>query len=56
MIQRVEDAEVDAMWSYVGKKRELWWRWHAIDHRRGYVLAYGLGRCKDDVFLKLKAL
>ena len=33
MIQRVEEAEVDEMWSYVGKKREPRWLWHAIDHR-----------------------
>ena len=56
MIQRVEEAEVDEMWSYVGKKREPRWLWHAIDHRSGHVLAYVLGRCKDEVFLKLKAL
>ena len=56
VIQRVEDAEVDEMWSYVGKKREPRWLWHAIDHRSGHVLAYVLGRRKDEVFLKLKAL
>jgi len=56
VIQRVEDAEVDEMWSYVGKKREPRWLWHAIDHRSGHVLAYVLGRRKDAVFLKLKGL
>jgi insertion element IS1 protein InsB len=56
MIQRVEEAEVDEIWSYVGKKREPPWLWHAIDHRSGHVLAYVLGRRKDEVFLKLKAL
>ena len=56
VIQRVEDAAVDEMWSYVGKKREPRWLWHAIDHRSGRVLAYVLGRRKDEVFLKLKAL
>jgi insertion element IS1 protein InsB len=56
MIQRVEEAKVDEMWSYVGKKREPRWLWHAIDHRSGHVLAYVLGRRKDEVFLKLKAL
>ena len=56
MIQRVEEAEVDEMWSYVGKKREPRWLWHAIDHRSGHVLAYVLGRRQDEVFLKLKAL
>jgi insertion element IS1 protein InsB len=56
VIQRVEEAEVDEMWSYVGKKREPRWLWHAIDHRSGHVLAYVLGRRKDGVFLKLKGL
>src|SRR5262249_38337554 len=56
VIQQVEEAEVDEMWSYVGKKREPRWLWHAIDHRSGHVLAYVLGRRKDEVFLKLKGL
>src|SRR5499426_3103249 len=56
MIQGVEGAEADEMWSYVGKKREPRWLWYAIDHRSGQVLAYVLGRRKDEVFLKLKAL
>ena len=56
VIQGVEEAEVDEMWSYVGKKREPRWLWHAIDHRSGHVLAYVLGRRKDEVFLKLKGL
>ena len=56
VIQRAEEAEVDEMWSYVGKKREPRWLWHAIDHRSGQVLAYVLGRRKDEVFLKLKGL
>jgi insertion element IS1 protein InsB len=56
MIQRTEEAEVDEMWSYVGKKQAPRWLWHAIDHRSGHVLAYVLGRRKDEVFLQLKAL
>ena len=56
VIQRAEEAEVDEMWSYVGKKQAPRWLWHAIDHRSGHVLAYVLGRRKDEVFLKLKAL
>jgi InsA C-terminal domain len=34
VIQRVEAAEVDAIWSYVGKKTAPQWLWHAIDHYR----------------------
>ena len=56
MIQQAEEAEVDEMWSYVGKKQAPRWLWHAIDHRSGHVLAYVLGRRKDEVFLQLKAL
>ena len=53
MIQRVEEAEVDEMWSYVGKKREPRWLWHAIDHRSGHVLAYVLGAAKMRYFSTL---
>jgi len=55
LIQRAEEVEVDEMWSYVGKKQAPRWLWHAIDHRSGHVLAYVLGRRKDEVFLQLKA-
>ena len=49
-------SELDEMWSYVRRKTNPRWLWHAIDHRTGKVLAYVFGRCKDTVFLKLKAL
>jgi insertion element IS1 protein InsB len=39
MIRRADEAEVDEMWSYVGKKHEQRWLWHAIDHGTGAVLA-----------------
>ena len=55
-LQQVEAAEVDEMWSFVGKKAQQRWLWHAIDHRTGVVLAYVLGTHQDDVFLQLKAL
>ena len=56
VLQRVDEAEVDEMWSFVGKKKEPRWLWHALDHRTGKVLAYVFGRRKDEVFLQLKAL
>jgi insertion element IS1 protein InsB len=56
VLQRVDEAEVDEMWSFVGKKKEPRWLWHALDHRTGQVLAYVCGRRKDEVFLQLKAL
>jgi insertion element IS1 protein InsB len=49
-------SELDEMWSYVGKKAEPRWLWHAIDHASGTVLAYVFGRRKDTVFLQLKEL
>jgi len=56
VIRLAEEAEVDELWSFVKRKQEPRWLWHAIDHRRGKVLAYVFGRRKDEVFLKLKAL
>jgi insertion element IS1 protein InsB len=55
-IHKVEDVELDEMWSYVGSKENQRWLWHAIDHATGKVLAYVLGSRKDVVFLKLKEL
>ena len=49
-------SELDEMWSYVGKKAEPRWLWHAIDHASGTVLAYIFGRRKDEVFVQLKEL
>jgi len=50
------ESEIDEMWSYVGKKSNPRWLWHAIDHRSGKVLAYVFGRRKDEIFRQLKAL
>lgn len=55
-LQRVDEAEVDEMWSYVGNKKEQRWSWHAIDHHTGAVLAHVFGRRKDEVFVQLKQL
>ena len=55
-IQKVESAELDEMWSYVGNKGNQRWLWHAIDHETGSVLAYVFGDRKDAVFLKLREL
>ena len=49
-------SELDEMWSYVGKKAEPRWLWHAIDHHSGTVLAYVFRRRKDEVFLQLQEL
>jgi insertion element IS1 protein InsB len=49
-------SELDEMWSFVGKKAEPRWRWHAIDHHRGTVLASVFGRRQDTVFLERQSL
>jgi len=49
-IRKVEEAEVDEMWSFVGKKTPQRWLWQAMDHRTGVVLAYVWGTHQDDVF------
>src|SRR5712691_11979417 len=55
-IEQAGEAEMDAMWSFVGNKGNPRWLWHAIDHHTGIVLAYVFGRRKDEVFLRRKAL
>ena len=55
-VRRGLSSELDEMWSYVARKSNPRWLWHAIDHHTGRVLAYVFGRRKDDVFLKLQAL
>jgi len=49
-VRRVEAAEVDEMWSFVGSKAHQRWWWHAIDHLTGVVLAYTLGSRAAEVF------
>ena len=55
-IERAGEAEMEELWSFIGKKKEQRWRWHAIDHLTGTVLAYVFGRRQDEVFLKLQGL
>ncbi len=56
IVHKVEAAEVDEMWSFVGSKSQQRWLWHAIDHHTGQVLAYVFGTREDHVFLELQAL
>ena len=49
-------SELDEMWSYVAKKSNPRWLWHAIDHHTRKVLAYVFGCRKDSVFLRLQQL
>jgi insertion element IS1 protein InsB len=56
VLQRVDEAEVDEMGSFVRQKKEPRGLWPALDHRTGKVLAYVFGRRRDEMFLQLKAL
>ena len=49
-IRKVEEAEADEMRSFVGKKGNRRWLWHAIDHKTGEVPAHTFGDHRDDVF------
>jgi len=49
-VRRGLSSELDEMWSYVARKSNPRWLWHAIDHHTGNVLAYVFGRRKDNVF------
>lgn len=44
---RVDEVEMDEMWSFVQSKRQQRWHWHAIDHQTGVVLAYVLAPHED---------
>jgi insertion element IS1 protein InsB len=56
MIHKVQEAELDEMWSFVGRKQHPRWLWAALDHQTGRIVAYTFGRRADRVLLKLKAL
>ena len=56
MVVRVEEAEMDEMWSFVQSKRQQRWLWHAIDHRTGNVLAYVLAPHEDQALETLMDL
>ncbi len=53
---KVNEAEIDEMWSFVQKKKNQRWLWYAIDHNTRKILAYAFGKRTDEVFLLLKEL
>ena len=55
MIRRAEEAEVDEMWSFVGRNTSRGGCGMRLITGAG-VLAYVFGRRQDEVFLQLKAL
>ncbi len=50
------ESELDEMWSFVTKKSNQRWLWHAIERKSGKVLGYVFGTRSGGVFLQLKAL
>ena len=56
VLHKVVEAELDEMWSFVGRTQEPRWLWEALDHQTGRVLAYVCGRREDHAWLALKAL
>ena len=56
MIHKVQEAELDEMWSFVGSKQQPRWLWEALVHQTGRILAYVFGRREDRALLQLKAL
>ena len=55
-VRRVEAAEIEEMWSFVGSKAHQRWLWHAIDPLSGVGLAYAFGRRAEKVFVQLQKL
>ena len=55
-ISKVDEAEADEMWSFVGSKQNQRRLWHAVDHVTGKILAYTFGKREDEVFVELKRL
>ena len=49
-------CEMDEQWSFVQRKRQQRWLWHAWDRRTKTVIAYVLGPHTDAVFKELLAL
>jgi insertion element IS1 protein InsB len=56
VVHKVQEAEVDELWSFVGRKKHPRWLWGALDHQTGRILAYVFGRREDRALLQLKAL
>ena len=56
LVVRVEEAEMAQMWSFVQSKKQQRWRWSAIDHRPGQMLAYVLAPDQDAALVLFKQL
>ena len=50
VVEQVDAAAMDEMWSFVGHKGQQRWLWPAIDHQSGTVRADVLGSHEDVIF------
>jgi insertion element IS1 protein InsB len=55
-IHKGQEAELDEMWSCVGRKKHPRWLWEALDHQTGRIVASTFGLRADRALFKLKAL
>ena len=46
--ERLADAELDEVWSFIGKKRQQCWLWYAFSPQRKQIIGYVLGRRTDE--------
>ena len=51
--KRLSDAEVDEMWSFIGKKRRQCWLWYAFAPKTKEIIGYVLGRRTDESLARL---
>ena len=51
--KRLSDAELDEMWSFIGRKRRQCWLWYAFAPRTREVIGYVLGRRTDESLARL---
>jgi IS1 family transposase len=51
--KRLSDAEVDEMWSFIGKKRRQCWLWYAFAPKTREIIGYVLGRRTDESLARL---
>jgi insertion element IS1 protein InsB len=53
---RIEEAEMDEMWSFVHDKSQQYWLWWAVDHKTGEPLAFVFGTKEYANLDELRAL
>lgn len=51
--KRLSDAELDEMWSFIGKKRRQCWLWYAFAPQTKQIVGYVLGRRTDESLARL---